>query len=346
MATETTLLNLTAFATSYPLPTAVTPLTFASAYPVEESVGQPHVLAGLLYRDGEGVWVVENNGQPRLLLGVEQLGLAGSVLVSADQSQLAYSEQGEIWLYDVQNQQKVNVTQSADSRACCLFAWLDGGLLFGQQSPQEEKGDGGRLVFYQFATQTQFLLYDAVIRRPTISADVIFFATDTLYRYPLATGSAEPLLPIPFEVAGQAIAQYGGVAESADHRYIAALVQLSEQRQFALLLFSPTSARETAQLINPYWPLTTAWSPRPPVWRADSQAILYETVHADPQERGIWLYDLQYRESRRLGSGQNPLWRADGQGFVFMGEDGRIIFGRSDWSLQTTSLLGEPLGWH
>ncbi len=315
----------------------------------EPTSGLPaHPLAGLVYRNGEGLWLVERDGTPVWL--VDSMYAA----VSPDGRWVAYGygDPEDIYLLDRQTGESRNLTNTPDriERWPKFWAARPDLLAFGSSS-LEDVGIADHPTLLNLDGSNYQVLDEVGGGEFSLSpdGDSIAFGCcgPTATIYSLTNG---PRVFDPGEF-GQPLNAMFLPAFAPDNQRLAWAVNQSSVLGVAVFDLPQTQS----ELLHPYQPSggsefygVLAWSP-------DSEWLAYVNTN-DLPEMGrrptLWALQPASGEEIFLGEGYNPAWKPDGTRLAYttQGSDG------TDWSIwlvdpttwanpEAAPFKGEVYGW-
>lgn len=279
---------------------------------------------GMIYQDDVGLWRVDGDWQPELLI---ELPL-GAVL-SPDGRQALYLSGDDIWLVELDSGEERNLTAGSGRGHCCPQWWPErpGTIVFGSWPLDSDLGPTTGFLSAVQADGSGYMVLDEEVQSnalPAPSPDGQSIAYDRagsswIYRWDVGS---EPLDPVDYGLT--TVVRIGGPAWSPDGRQLAWTVAIQDPDwQIALAIFDLEN--QSAWLHHPYYNVGRGgWFP-PPVWSPDGRWLAFVTEDSDPAMRGIWVVDVEEGGEIYLGLGNKPFWSPDNRWLVYhdFAESGR-----------------------
>ena len=314
----------------------------------------PDPLAGLVYSDDQGLWLVEENGNARFLIEYEYGTL------SPDGSQVAYwfyqGDEGDndIWLADLSTGERRNLTRSPDivDRYPQWWPAREGIIIFGTND--EVRPSVGRLTTvdtggnnYRVLDEQGYGPFGLSPDGQTIAYASYYGSTRTLYHW---DGGSEILDPADYGIVGGNIV---APAWSPNGQYIAweihGYTDTDGKSKIGIAVFDLEAG--TGTLLHLYESYGGG-EPLPFLsWSPDGQWLAFvtwnEILETRNPEQGItgptggpipclWIIRADGQEEMYLGWGVHPVWSTEGQKLAY----NRIAADKSDdgiWLVDVSS---------
>lgn len=284
--TETPEATATAEATATPEETATAPA---------EGTPETDLWPGIVYEDEEGLWQVDEAGEPQLLVSQPEAQL------SPDGDEALYVEEGDVWIVDVESGEARNVTEGSERLHFRAQWWPENPdvLVLTSRSQEAEGPTEGELTLvnrdgseYEVVNQEadshglpapapdgETIAYDEAGSAWLYHLDDGRQAFD-VEAYDLPEGVSVPRIASPAWSPDMARIAWVMAAEGGDFGAGAGW-------EVVLGIFNLEAG--TAQLIHPFEPVGRGgWFPNP-VWSPDGEWISYTVETFDEAERGRWV---------------------------------------------------------
>lgn len=307
-------------------------------------------LAGVVYADVGGVWLIGRDGAPTLLAAFPTVGLPQipTALATADLSRIVYLEGGDIWLVNTADGATRNLTETPTVTECCLVQVQGETLLAGARETTTPAGAFGQITLIDLRDGRRSAL-DVFnpVGAPALSPDgaVVAYALAQPFRQALG-GPAEPFDLSAYVIPDRAtLTNFQSPAWSPDGRQIAWSVDVvgEDGRPLRATAVLDLAAQRVA-LYRRHTPAAVERIAAAAVWSPDGRYLIVEN-----DELGVgsllWLIDLEGGDEQAVGVGRLPVWRADGSAVLFSGSSGVLWFNPRTLDVQPVPLTGAPLAW-
>jgi hypothetical protein len=341
----------TAMAPVSPTPTATAmPTPLATSTPLAPPP-DPRSLHGLVYGEGDRLWVIGSDGKPALL-GSRLYGA-----LSSDGTKMVVDLEDGVWLVYLATGERRNLTQGQGGVVLFPQIWAarPDVVIFGA-NPE------GGFTSYGFLSAvkidgTGFQMLDDQVGSfdpPALGPDGQTIAYEQLGRpflYRWGKGS-EPIDLSRFSSVDLTGVRMRVPAWSPNGGKLAWLAsgELSDGNTMALAVLD--LARQEARVIHSYQSWVGEGSPPGLAWSPDGTWLAMTTLDQDPSRYGMWVVRADGSEEHYLGPGWDPIWRPDGAylAFIRKGNGGASAIRVADSATWTVAELAVPkdgrtLGW-
>jgi Tol biopolymer transport system component len=302
--------------TPWDVPSSTPPVTIPATEGLPPTMTPVPSFPGFRYQTAEGIWQVNENGQPELL--ADRMG----VVLSPDGSQAVYIEDSHIWLLDNAGGQTSNLTANMNRMHCCLQwpAERPDLLLFGSWATEEFGPSSGHLsIMNSDGSGYQVLVDGESGALPAISPDGQQIAYDTsgaAWIYDLNSGTSSRLDPAEYGVEN--VQRIGGPSWSPDGTRIAWTIAITNPDwRIAVIIFDLVN--NTAELYHTYENIGRGgWFPGP-AWHPDGEWLAFVAEEVIGENFGVWAINTVNGEEVYVGWGENPIWSPDGRWLAYSG---------------------------
>jgi WD40 repeat protein len=319
-------------------------------------------LAGLVYRTADGLWRVDAEGQPELLVANPE------ARISPDGRRALRSDGVSVWVIDLETGAERNLLPRNDRPICCpQWAGADT-ILYGSWPEGAEPGPSTGHLSAAAADGSWTRVLDgnsASIGLPAVSADgrtIAYDLGDSAWLYDWDSGPQQ-LDVEDFGMPQTKSLKIGSPAWSPDGRQLAWIVGggFGTGGGHALGLALVELETRTAQLRHLYDPIGVGGWPPAPVWSPDGQWLALITWELNDKSRpmgNLWVLSADGSAEDQLllagvgSSTENVIWSPDGRWLLFTQNGGgkatttwRVEIGA--WGRERADLPSDAtvLGW-
>jgi Tol biopolymer transport system component len=244
------------------------------------------------------------------------------VVPSPDGAQALFVKDADIWLLDLLDGERRNLTETPDRIESDPQWWpaRPESVVFHSKEPIAP--GQGMLSLIDISGDNYLVLSDEASRAPSgLSPDRQMIAFDkdgTPWLHTLGEGSQ------PFDMAAYGLDGFdelvvGIPAWSPDGTRLAWWVkgegEGASSSTLAIAVFDLVS--QTAQIVHPYTPLGGSWGWLPaPVWSPSGEWLAFVS-YGEVRRADVWVTHLNSGEEHHLGWGDRPTWRPDGGGWGY-----------------------------
>lgn len=284
---------------------------------------------GMIYQTETSLWEVGNDWQPRLVSPFT------SAVLSPDETQLIYADQGDLWLTQLGDGTTRQLTTTPDHIEHNPQWWLAHPdiVLFQTMPLSQPEGEQGNGYLAALSLSEGWL---TMLERdkPAFAAfapspDGLHIAYDRggepwLYHWDLQ--EAEPFNAAAYAgvigVSWQRLTAPSWSSNSTKLAWIAAVQgetypAANGNWQIAAAIFD--LHQSTVTLLHPYDNASSdGWHP-PAIWSPDDQWLAFITEDVDAARSGVWVVKIDDGTEHYLGPGHHPVWSPDGQWLAYQG---------------------------
>lgn len=299
--------------------------TAEAATPTEVTM-DPHPLAGMLYRDDDGIWIIGLEGQPEFIAERDSFAV-----LSPDQSQYLYTqspnEDEDIWLMNRVTGETRQLTDTPDTLERGYQWWpaRPNVVVFNYMLREELGPWAGYLESVNLVTGV-YLNLDGETGSNSdfaLSPDGETIAYDSgagvmLYKWGVGSTAIE------FKEYGVGFGNSVNVqtpAWSPDGKQLAMMVAgdlLNDGRSMGGVLILDLEAK-TSKLLHTFeilggggWTMTVSWSP------AGEWLAVVTHAEISGERASLWALRADGGEEQHLGFADSPIWSPDGTRLVYI----------------------------
>jgi Tol biopolymer transport system component len=297
---------------------------------------------GLIYKANEGLWRVEVDGKPIIL--IDQVY---DVAISPDGDRLLAIENNPapqvLWLIDLETGQRRNLTENFDRVVCCPVWWPSrpDWVLFQSWASNDIAPDAGYLTAARLDGPEQRIL-DSKYRSnglPAPAPDSLTIAYDRHGEAWLYEWGGNPR-QFDQEIYGQKnIQRIASPAWSPDGKQLAWYVggDFGQGWQVGLAVFDLEA--KMALLLHVYTNAGRGGWFDAPVWSPDGQWLAFGAEDQDQARAGLWVVRLDGQEEHLITSEgkrgyASPVWSPNGRWLAA----GRTMYEVGTWRAQLLAL--------
>jgi Tol biopolymer transport system component len=297
---------------------------------------------GLIYKANEGLWRVEVDGKPIIL--IDQVY---DVAISPDGDRLLAIENNPapqvLWLIDLETGQRRNLTENFDRVVCCPVWWPSrpDWVLFQSWASNDIAPDAGYLTAARLDGPEQ-RIFDSKYRSnglPAPAPDSLTIAYDRHGEAWLYEWGGNPR-QFDQEIYGQKnIQRIASPAWSPDGKQLAWYVggDFGQGWQVGLAVFDLEA--KMALLLHVYTNAGRGGWFDAPVWSPDGQWLAFGAEDQDQARAGLWVVRLDGQEEHLITSEgkrgyASPVWSPNGRWLAA----GRTMYEVGTWRAQLLAL--------
>lgn len=302
--------------------------------PVPTTDPAAHPLAGLVYRDAQGLWLVERDGTPVWLVDSRYAAVSPDGRLVA----YAYGDPEDIYLMDRETGESRNLTNTPDRMERWPEFWeaQPNLLAFSSATLDEGMFGGGHPTLVNMDGSNYQVLDPQAGGEFSLSPDgdhIAFGCCDsTATMFSLSSGAA------PFDPADYGTPVDGMLlpAFAPDNRQLAWAV--NRDSTLGITLFDLPQAQST--FLHPYEPIGGSEYYGELAWSPDSKWLVYVNTNelsGMGRRPTLWALQPAFGDEIFLGEGYRPAWKPDGTRLAFTtaGETG------TDWAIW----ISDPTTW-
>lgn len=282
---------------------------------------------GMIYQTETSLWQVRNDWQPWLLSPF------ASAVLSPDETQLIYADQGDLWVTHLGDGTTRQLTTTPDHIEHSPQWWLaHPDIVLFQTRPlsqAEEVPDNGYLAALSLSEGWLTMLEreETAFGAFAPSPDGLHIAYDRagqpwLYHWDLQ--QAEPFYAAAYsgttDVTWARLAAPSWSSDSDKLAWVAAVQgdtfpAANGSWQIAAAIFALNQS--TVTVLHPYDNVgRDGWYP-PATWSPDNQWLAFADEDVDASRSGVWVVKTDGSAEHYLGPGHHPVWSPDGQWLVY-----------------------------
>jgi hypothetical protein len=295
---------------------------------VSEGLPAADLPEGLVYGSSEGLWRVDDAGQPQLVFE------RGDGAISPDGLQVLYDEPDDIWLADLATGERRNVTASQDRIECCAQWWPNQTetILFSSWTSEDAGPSYGFPTVAQLDGSGYAVLDDSGVSYslPAPSPDgqtVAYDRAGMAWLYGRKTG-LEPFdpsaygLPVTYGSPGEQQWRIVSPAWSPDGQQLAWVVADCREGSCETSIGVFDLTRESLRMLHPYVPVGRGGQPAGPLWSPDGQWLAFVVWAEVPEQAGLWVMRADEQEEYAVEPGLvranlTPVWSPDSRWLAF-----------------------------
>jgi len=333
----------------------VSPISTHTALPVITitTTPAPHVqdIAGLVYRIDNELWMISEDGNPRLLFNLPQDAFTFDLRFAENNVKIIYEHQGDIWIVDSVTQEQQNITNTPDRIEKAPQFWIGRlNVVLFESLPLTElsalrlPGDRGVPTIVNLDGSNYKIIDETEYGNFLLSANgkklMYQLSPDLIAMYDWENNNTEVVdinqyeLP-PGREEGIIIQTW-----SPDERYLAGWIKgylsYSEKYQFGVGIIDLKA--KTSQPLHLISPIAGSHIARYFSWSSDGEWVAF-TMHADPaypdEFISLWVSKANGTEEVHIGEGVNPIWHEDGRRLVYDRKAKALIDGIWIYDLET-----------
>ena len=317
---------------------------------------QESPLAGLVFgyrdQDDESLWQIGICGE------LANLSTQSNVQISPGGDQALYTLDGDIWIIDLLNGSKRNLTNTAGRTEAHPQWWpgRDSTVVFGSWGSEDDLGPTTGYLSLVSADGSNYRVVENQSSNahpsPQPNGQMIAYDLgDTAWLYHLNVDEVELFDVSLYGLNIHKGMKIGSPSWSPDGKMLAwwvgGVFSPPIDGSVALAVFDLEAM--SVSLLHPYTPIGMGgWFPAP-IWSPDGKWLAIATL-SEAYKSDLWVCRADGWEEHRLGFGANPVWHPHSGSLAFTSISENVIkwVEVGDWKLRTIDLPpgSVPVGWH
>lgn len=285
---------------------------------------------GMIYTTAEGLWRINADWQPELLF--DRRGV-----LEPNGRRLLYTQDGDIWLADLDTGSQQNVTNTHDTIECCHHWWPGKPDTFFAISYNED--DAFESVVGKMTAVTldgdYTILAEETVGAHSISPDGQTIAFEDLDFHPLlyhTSGDIE-LLTLESDVLDEAAwISFAFPSWSPDGQKIAWDIHYGNETEQWVALAIYHVGEPEIQILHPIRPAGYSGGTHPPVWHPNSEWVIFDAVDEVVSEQGSWVIAIDGSFQTNIGVIRRPVWSPDGRYLLYQTDEGYFLTAPPDFT--------------